>query len=282
VCSAWVLVLVGTHAVKALAEAGGAPKQGWVFAGVGAGIAVTGLACLAFMASGVGSAVAWLIIGAVALAASAVVAAGMGGLFPASRPPARRHGSERAPLDWRVVIAYGVMGLGYIIPATYLPVMAKAAVADPLVFGWSWPVFGAAAFVSTIVGGRLHARYTNRQIWAAGQAVMAAGVLLPVLAPHFVSVIVAGLAVGGTFMIVTMAGMKEAHRIAPEADVTRHIAVLTAAFATGQVIGPLGASLAYDLTGGFGAALAVTSVLLIATAVPLVAGSRRTVITNPR
>jgi predicted MFS family arabinose efflux permease len=168
VCSAWVLVLVGTHAVKALAEAGGAPKQGWVFAGVGAGIAVTGLACLAFMASGVGSAVAWLIIGAVALAASAVVAAGMGGLFPASRPPARRHGSERAPLDWRVVIAYGVMGLGYIIPATYLPVMAKAAVADPLVFGWSWPVFGAAAFVSTIVGGRLHARYTNRQIWAAG------------------------------------------------------------------------------------------------------------------
>jgi MFS family permease len=160
--------------------------------------------------------------------------------------------------------------------------MARAAIDDPLVFGWSWPVFGAAAFVSTIVGGRLHARFSNRHIWVTGQAVMAVGVLLPVLAPSFVSVVIAGLAVGGTFVIITMAGIKEAHRIAPEADVTRHIAVLTAAFATGQIIGPLGASLAHDLTGGFGAALAVTSVLLLATAAALAAGPSRQAVAKPR
>ena len=33
VASAWVLVLIGTHCVNALAEAGRADRQGWVFSG---------------------------------------------------------------------------------------------------------------------------------------------------------------------------------------------------------------------------------------------------------
>src|SRR5207237_957429 len=65
-------------------------------------------------------------------------------------------GSEAAPtharaaLRWtpdtvRLVACYGAFGFGYIIPATYLPAMAKALVHDPLAFGWAWPVFGATA-----------------------------------------------------------------------------------------------------------------------------------------
>ena len=62
-----------------------------------------------------------------------------------------------------------------------------------------------------------------------------------------------------------MAGMKEAHRIAPAHDVTRHIAVLTASFATGQMIGPVFASSVHDLTGSFSVSLLVTSVALLVT-----------------
>ena len=58
--------------------------------------------------------------------------------------------------------------------------------------------------------------------------------LLPVVHPRIEMIILAGIFIGGTFMIITMAGMKEAHRIAPTQDVMRHIAVMTAAFATGH------------------------------------------------
>jgi predicted MFS family arabinose efflux permease len=156
-----------------------------------------------------------------------------------------------------------------VIPATYLPVMAREIVSDPLVFGWSWPAFGTAAFVSTLIIARLWRRFTDRQVWIVCQIVMAIGLLLPILHEHILTIIAAGLCVGGTFMIITMTGMSEAHRVAGPSDALRHIAVLTASFATGQMIGPLFASLIHDVTGGFAMSLALSSVALIATAIGL-------------
>ncbi len=63
----------------------------------------------------------------------------------AGREPRRSTGGEL-----RLVLAYGAYGLGYIIPATFLPVMAKEVASDPAVFGWAWPAFGAAAGLSTL------------------------------------------------------------------------------------------------------------------------------------
>jgi predicted MFS family arabinose efflux permease len=141
--------------------------------------------------------------------------------------------------------------------------MARESFASPMVFGWSWPVFGLAAFASTLLVSRLQARYSNRQIWAAGHIVMAAGLLLPVALPQIAAIAAAGLCVGGSFMVVTMVGMREAHRIAPPPDVIRHIAVMTTAFATGQVLGPMMASAWFAATGSLSGALVLTSALLL-------------------
>ncbi len=73
-------------------------------------------------------------------------------------------------------------------------------------------------------------------------------------------------------MIITMTGIKEAHRIAPPQDVMRHIAVMTASFATGQMIGPVFASSVYDLTQSFAVSLIITSAILVITAMTLVSG----------
>ncbi len=72
-----------------------------------------------------------------------------------------------------------------------------------------------------------------------------------------------------------MAGMKEAHRIAPPQDVMRHIAVMTASFATGQMIGPMFASFVYDLTQSFAVPLIIASVTLIITAMTLIGASSK-------
>lgn len=269
-CSAFTLVIVSSTIVKRLAEAGSPGLQGWVFAGVGAGIMLAGLGTLAMMVASTGSAVGWLVFGAIALAGTGAVLAMTGETEKTAHPAAARpSGAGRMPLTWPLLIAYGAAGMGYIIPATYLPVMAREIVHSPLVFGWSWPVFGLAAFLSTLIATRLRA--APRQVWAACQLVMAAGLVLPAIAGHIVMIMAAGIAVGGTFMIITMAGIKEMHRIAPAADAPRHIAAMTTAFAAGQMIGPLLAARAYEATGSFAAPLLVASLALGLTALPLFA-----------
>lgn len=269
-CSAFTLVLVSNHIIKRLAASGHAGLQGWVFSGVGAGIAAVGLGTLALMAVGAGSALGWQVTGAVSLIAcfGACRLIGREGQDAGSVTP--QSAASRTPLAWGPILAYGAAGIGYVIPATYLPVMAREAVQSPLVFGWSWPLFGAAAFLSTLLSARLHQNYSNRRIWAASQGVMAIGLLLPAIYPHIATIAVAALGVGGTFMIITMAGMKEAHRIAPAQDVQRHIVALTAAFATGQIIGPVFAGWAHDATGSFSAPLIITSIALVGT-IPVLA-----------
>jgi hypothetical protein len=53
-----------------------------------------------------------------------------------------------------------------------------------------------------------------------------------------VAIVISALCVGGTFMVSTMAGFQEAKRIAHGVP-TRLIAAMTAAFALGQLAGPL-------------------------------------------
>lgn len=262
-CSAWVLVLTGNYYVQHLAAHRHDTRQAWVFAGVGAGIAAVGLGALLLTVSGAGSMTTWRVFGALSAATAAVLCWTMGREIPV-RHNRRAPAAVRQPLDWTVISAYGAAGLGYIIPATYLPVMARETVASPWIFGAVWPVFGAAAFASTPLAARLQHHLSNRAVWSSSQFVMAAGLVLPAVVPNIVAIAFAGLCVGGTFMVITMAGIREAHRIAPDAPMT-HVAALTAAFALGQMIGPGLAGVLYDITGDFDSALWLTSVVLAAT-----------------
>lgn len=276
VCSAWTLVLVGNYYIKHLADNGRAEHQGWVFSGVGAGITIAGLSCLVFMINETGSSESWRILGSLSLITVCAVCLGMGREIPASRSVAQNRESRRSPLDYPTVIAYGAAGIGYSIPATYLPVMAHAIVQSPSVFGWSWPVFGLAAFLSTILATKLLGRVSNRLIWATCQIIMAMGLLLLAIHPHIVTIVTAGICVGATFMIITMAGIKEVHRMTPPWDVLRHIAVMTAAFAGGQMIGPIFASSVYHLSQSFMISLVMTGGALVVTAIAIINGPLRT------
>lgn len=258
VASAWALVHVSAWALPRLA--GG----GVLYSGVGVGIALAGLLCLALMAINAGSAQAWLTLGLVALALAAC-------LWPVIRdgndaPRAR----ERSDLRWtpdmvRLVLCYGAFGYGYIIPATYVPAMAKALIHDPLAFGLAWPVFGATAAVSTVVAARLIRWHGNRRVWSVAALAMALGVAAPLLLPGVGGILLAALLVGGTFMVITMAGLQVARAIggAPL------MAAMTAAFAVGQIAGPLVVSALARRPHGFAMALGSAALLLVLSALAL-------------
>src|SRR5690606_1697507 len=161
-----------------------------------------------------------------------------------------------------LVFSYGTFGLGYIVPATFLPVMARDLVADPLVFGAAWPVFGLAAIASTYLASAASARYGNRATWMAGQLTMACGLLVVILLPSITGIVVAATCVGGTFVLVTLVGVNEAHRLEGGAG-QRLIGAMTVAFASGQILGPMAAALALDVTGSLSPALAGAAGLLV-------------------
>jgi MFS family permease len=137
-----------------------------------------------------------------------------------------------------LVLCYGLMGFGYILPATFLPALARSVVDNPRVFGLAWPVFGATAALSTVLAGWLLRRASRLQVWAASQLAMGVGVLLPSLWRNGGTITASALLVGGTFMVITLAGVQEVRERAP-GQATRLVGRITAAFALGQIAGPV-------------------------------------------
>jgi predicted MFS family arabinose efflux permease len=137
-----------------------------------------------------------------------------------------------------LIVCYGLMGFGYILPATFLPALARSAVDDPRLFGLAWPLFGATGAVSTVLSAWL-ARHAGRlQVWAVSQALMGVGALLPSIWLNGATIALSALLVGGTFMVITLAGVQEMRARAPQQAV-RRVGQVTAAFALGQIAGPV-------------------------------------------
>jgi predicted MFS family arabinose efflux permease len=256
VFSAWALVATSAWALQQLARAGRADLAGMVYAGVGLGIAFVGLYCLAAARPGVPACRLWL-----ELAGLAALAVAFAGLFVG-----RSSGTSRSPVQTLaaggrpracagIVIGYGVLGFGYILPATFLPALARQVVDDPQMFGLAWPAFGIAAALSTIATARHFSRANPLRVWAVSHLLMAAGVVLPSLWLTPATIAIAALLVGSTFMVVTMIGMQEARARAP-GNPAALLGLMTAAFAIGQLAGPIVSGALDLLPVGHAAALA--------------------------
>ena len=270
VASAWVMIYVSSWSLERLVAAGRPALNGRIFAGVGLGIAGAGLATLAMMHWRWSAAAAWIALGAVSLIVVVFVLPVFLARIPAiARAAASVHGQ---PICWNresmcLVACFATSGFGYIIPATFLPAMAKEVISDPAIFGWTWPVFGAAALVSTLAVSAFRPA-DNLRLWAAGQLLMAAGVALPALWHSMTAIILAGLLVGGTFMVITMAAVQATRAIAGPQPVGL-LSAMTAAFAIGQLLGPLSARALLKTGGGLASALLIASGVLAAGAFAL-------------
>jgi MFS family permease len=234
--SAWVLVLASSWCLAELARRGEVRAGSWIYTGVGLGVALAGV--VAWLG---GMQPAWLLWLELGLLAALGVAYALAALPRTSTDRlAASVTAHGRPLQgsWKLVICYGAFGFGYIVPATFLPALAREQVDDPLVFGVTWPLFGIAAALSVAVVARLLSAAPRRRVWAVAQAAMAVGTGLPVLSESLWSLALSALLVGGTFMITTMAGLQMARELMPR-DPTRLLARMTAAFAAGQIAGPL-------------------------------------------
>jgi MFS family permease len=259
--SSWVLPILATHARAAWA--------GWVYAGVGTGIFAAGMVGLATGLLDVAPRAAWLLLAACSAAVALLCWRTLGP--EPSAAPARSAAGALPAGTARLVIAYGGFGFGYIVPATFLPAAARQVVPDPAVFSWTWPVFGLAAALSTIATSRWGPHVPPRRLWAGAQVVMAAGVLAPAVHMSVSTLLLCAVCVGGTFMVVTMAGIQEARRVSG-ASAPRLIAAMTAAFAVGQLVGPYSVTLLSSSAADVGVPHLVAAAVLLLGMAPLSLG----------
>ena len=256
VASAWSLVYVSAWCLARLA--GSSPYlNGLVFAGVGGGVTLAGLLCLALAHAGASSAQGWILLGVAATVIVALVWPVFGGANGGGKRQAAR--LAWTPQAVRLVLCYTAYGFAYVVPATFVPAMAKAIVPDPAVFGWAWPLFGATAAASTIVAARWQSQLGARHTWMISAVVLAAGIAAPLLLPGLAGIVIAAILVGGTFVVITMAGLQVAREIAG-AGAPPLMAAMTAGFGLGQVTGPL--LVAYLGNRGIPIALAASALLV--------------------
>jgi predicted MFS family arabinose efflux permease len=271
IASAWVLVFASAWCLDRFQAVSSRSRQAFlgatVFAGVGIGIAIAGVACVVLSIVHATSALAWVVLGILSLAGSIAI---WNLLEPSPATPAVRAAPR---LSWnaetvRLVVCYGAFGFGYIIPATFLSAMARDAASNPAIYGWSWPVFGAAAALSTFAAALLRRRLADRWIWIAGHIAMAAGVVVPLAWRGLGGIVASALLVGGTFMVVTMVGIQEARRVAGPHP-RPLIAAMTSSFAAGQIAGPLVVSALAARGAGFAPALCIAGAALLLGALAL-------------
>ena len=263
VASAWVLIFAATWMFNRLAEAGEPRWGAFVFTGIGCGIAATGLACMGMVIAGASARATWLLLGAVSALSTLFV-----WRFYAPRPALVAAASPSAKTGFgtaarQLVVAYGLAGFAYIVPATFLPLMAREALAGAGAAQWTyaafWPLAGLAAATSTLLTLRLRTP-DDRQLRAALVA-QAIGVAAPAVSAHPLAIALSAILVGGTFVLVTLTALRVARQVEP-LHASRLFALMTTWFALGQVAGPLVAERMVAWTGGFSAALVLAGASL--------------------
>lgn len=258
VASAWVMVMI-TSLSQHLAVSNHRPRLGaLVFAGPGVGVLLTGLLALGANVTGQNSATLWLIYAVAALIMLLAILPMLPTPAAQPSPSVTVAPSARTPGISRLGAIYGLYGLGYIIPATFLSQMANARFQGQWQADLFWPAFGLCAALGVLlISFRRINPHTTRYWLMGGLWIQALGVLACLL-PSSAGLALGVILCGTPFLACMPLVMQRSRDLAPHAT-QRNAALLTACFAVGQLSGPLLAALSSHFSGGLQPALAVAA-----------------------
>lgn len=257
----------------ALAELSGTASSigSAIYTGPGAGIALSGIVATAMTAAGSTAQWSWMTFAMMSAVMSALIwrvfrrkARAVDAFYlGASRVTSGRVPRGEIPL---FAVAYGLAGFGYIVTATYLPVIAKNAIPGSPLLTIFWPLFGLAGVAGSLVAARLRKNADARLYLIASYLVQAAGVAISVFWQDAVGLALSSILVGLPFTAISFFAMNEVRRIRISHH-ARHMGLLTAMFAVGQILGPpvVGVILRQgsNVDAGFALALGIASTTLV-------------------
>jgi len=266
VASALVMVYTAGWCMHRLAALGEPALGGLIFCGPGLGIVATGVSAFGMVAAGWQAHWGWLAFGALGLVLVVLV---WRVFTPEVRAPGNAgavHAPEAAPRltgeTWALTFAYGLAGFGYIITATFLPVIARQAMPDSVWADLFWPVFGVGVALGALAATRVGMAHDNRRLLVLTYSMQALGVAIAVVWPTVAGFALSSLLAGLPFTALVSFAMREARRLwgmqAP-----RLMGLMTASYGLGQIAGPPLATALVARTGGFASSLATAAGALV-------------------
>jgi predicted MFS family arabinose efflux permease len=141
--------------------------------------------------------------------------------------------TEKAAL----IIAYGFAGFGYIITATFLPVIARTVIPDSAWPDLFWPMLGIGVAIGALIASRIPSRIDQRWLLVGCYLMQAAGIALSNWIPSLLGFAIGSILVGLPFTAITFFAMQVGRRLHPQAP-SAIIGLLSASFGLCQIGGP--------------------------------------------
>jgi MFS family permease len=254
VASGLVFVLASAAALE------GAARSGLLYAGVGIGIALSGVVS-ALIPPAAGHALPWLLLGAAAAALGARAWLRLG-TPPVSGGTASAAAGPPTLTIGLLGAAYFLEGLGYIVSGTFAVAAVRRTPGLEGLAAWTWVLTGLAAAPSALLWADAGQRFGTRGALTLAYLVQAIGMALPSLSRSAAAALGGSALFGSTFLGIVALTMSAARGLSPGAP-GRAVGTLTALYGVGQILGPLLAGAASQRMGGdprpaaLGAAVAV-------------------------
>ncbi|MFC5497573.1 YbfB/YjiJ family MFS transporter [Caenimonas terrae] len=244
VASAFVFVYTSGWCLSQLALRGVPEMGALIYTGPGGGIVLSGLAASGMVALRWPAADGWLIFGVLAAILTALVwpvfdarnelqpstAAGPVVATAAAVAP-RRDGIGL------LTLAYGLAGFGYIITATFLPVIARQALPGSHWLDLFWPIFGLGVVLGALGASRVPSSANRLLMLAACYLIQAGGVAASLVSPTLAGFVIGSLLLGLPFTAITFFAMQEVRLLRPQ-QAASTMGLLTAMYGVGQIVGP--------------------------------------------
>ncbi|AIB10486.1 MFS transporter [Azospirillum argentinense] len=273
--SAGLFILGIAMTLDALARAGRESWSGWLYTGVGLGIASSGL-FVAVMGDRLGWRGDWLWLGLACLGFGTLSWLWVSdpprepGHTVAARPTSAPAFRPSVPMVL-LTLAYFLEGAGYIVTGTFLVAILKTMPETAQLGAAAWMVTGLAAMPSGILWAAAGRRLGLWRALILAHVVQAVGILLPITGSPAAALLSAVL-FGGTFVGIVTLSFTLGRHLSGGAS-ARVIGALTAVYGLGQIIGPVPAGLVVARTGSFDSALLGAAAAVLAGALLLAAGA---------
>ena len=237
-----VFVLTSSIVMDYLAQHFLASWSGYLFGGIGLGIAFSGL-FVPFLEAAYTWKGAWLGLGALSLLCVLTTGFLWRKLVvtniqkaPADDTPKLTKGF----MPW-FIAAYGLEGLGYIITGTFLVDIIHGIPELQSYSSISWVIAGLAAIPSAPVWSTLITKYSPIKILSIAYLLQVFGILLPVFSQSIFTVFLSAFLFGMTFVGIVTMTTGYARQLFPTKS-GPVVSILTTFYAFGQIMGPIAAS----------------------------------------
>ena len=198
---------------------------------------------------------AWLLMGLVSIAASAIAWMAARASLRSSKPVTA---SDALPI-WATLrpslIANLLYGAGYVSYMTFMIALLKRLGFGVTLSKVFFVLIGGASMLASPFWGKLLGRMKTGQGFALVCVVVAVGTVPALIWSESWAVIASALIFGASFMAGPAAVSVAAQRLLPSSSLTWGLALLTAAFSLGRSIGPLMGGWLSDFTGSLSAGL---------------------------